>query len=51
MYAAARGYLDVVKLLLEKGADSSLKNNDDETALDLARKQNQQAVVQLLESL
>ena len=35
-FAAAAGRVDVVKLLLDKGADASMANYDGETALDLA---------------
>lgn len=49
--AAAKGHVETVKLLLEKGADASIKNKDDETALDIARKRNQSDVVQLLQNL
>ncbi|KXN83651.1 Acyl-CoA-binding domain-containing protein 2 [Leucoagaricus sp. SymC.cos] len=35
--AADRGHLDIVKFLLSKGAERSIKDSDDMTALDLAR--------------
>lgn len=35
--AADRGHLDVVKLLLSKGVDKTLKDPDDMTAIELAR--------------
>lgn len=36
MAAALKGNVDVVKLLLKKGADKSLKNSDGKTAFDIA---------------
>ena len=36
IYVASNGKPDLVKLLLEKGANASLKNFDDFSALDLA---------------
>jgi ankyrin repeat protein len=36
-YAAAGGHANVVRLLLNRGADATLKDDDGETALDLAR--------------
>lgn len=36
-FAAAQGHLQTVKLLLEKGADKTLKTKDGKTALDLAK--------------
>ncbi|HCJ12379.1 MAG: hypothetical protein A2Y14_03230 [Verrucomicrobia bacterium GWF2_51_19] len=38
MYAAATNRPEIIRLLLEKGADKSLKNKDGQTALDLAKK-------------
>jgi hypothetical protein len=37
MWAACSGYLEAVKVLLEKGADPNLKSLLNETALSLAR--------------
>ena len=36
MYVSSNSKPDLVKLLLEKGANPKLKNFDDSTALDLA---------------
>lgn len=36
MFAAIRGNADVAKILVEKGADKTLKNKNGKTALDLA---------------
>jgi ankyrin repeat protein len=47
--AAYYGSLDVVKLLLERGADRSIKNGG-KTALDLAREGKHTAVVAMLEA-
>jgi len=41
MLAARYGHIYVVKLLLDNGADLTLKNSQDETAIDLAHKGNQ----------
>ena len=46
--AAWYGYLAIAKRLLEGGADWTLKTNDGETALDLAREWGQSEVVALL---
>lgn len=35
--AARRGYLEVVKFLLNQGADSSIQNNENKTPLELAK--------------
>ena len=40
---------DIVKALLEKGASINVKNNDNETALDIARRKNHDNIKQLLE--
>ena len=50
MLATARGYKDAVKLLLERGADPSLKNTNGETALELAKQKEYKEIVNLLES-
>ncbi|XP_059490277.1 osteoclast-stimulating factor 1-like [Neocloeon triangulifer] len=44
--AASKGHLDVVNLLLEIGADTSLKNTDGLTALDLASTNAIKSVIQ-----
>jgi len=46
--AADRGNIEVVKLLLEKGADPTLKDPDDLTALELAGTAGHEDVVKLL---
>ncbi|KAF8736028.1 hypothetical protein AX14_001030 [Amanita brunnescens Koide BX004] len=48
--AADRGNIEVVKLLLEKGADPTLKDPDDLTALELADTAGHEDVVKLLSS-
>lgn len=48
--AADGGNIDAVKLLLEKGADRSMKDNSGKTALDLARAKNFAPIVTLLEA-
>ena len=45
------GHLEVVKLLVEKGADSNASDEDGRTALDMARESEQIEVVTYLESL
>ena len=49
-YAAMKGQKDIVRLLLERGADVAVKNKQGETALDLARKKGREDVVALLEA-
>ncbi len=49
MLAAQQGKLELVKLLLNRGADKNKKNCHGETALSLARFANHQKVVSLLE--
>ncbi len=46
-YAAAAGFLKVMALLLEHGADLTLKDDDGETALDLARRLGKSDAVEL----
>lgn len=48
MYAAARGHLDFAKLLLENGADLNAVDNNGKTALQIARDNNQAAMVDFL---
>jgi ankyrin repeat protein len=48
MRAAAAGYADIVRALLQQGADTGLKNSDGATALSLARAQGQKQMVELL---
>ncbi|KAF9455129.1 ankyrin [Macrolepiota fuliginosa MF-IS2] len=46
--AADRGHLDIVKLLLSKGVDKSIKDPDDMAALELARIVGHREIVSLL---
>ncbi len=48
--AANKGYLEIVKYLISQGADINAKNNEDETALDLAEKRGKTEVVSYLTS-
>lgn len=48
MWAAKRGHDAVVRLLLEKGADTEIKNQYQEAALIIAVKHRHEAIVQLL---
>jgi ankyrin repeat protein len=48
-YAAAAGYLEVITLLLYHGADVMIKDDQGETPLQLARRKNKFAAVELLE--
>ena len=48
MYAVMAGERQVVKLLLKNACDVTLKNNDDQTALDLARQFEENDIVQIL---
>ena len=47
--AAARGNADILRLLLEFGADLRLKKTDGDLAIDLARRNNRETCVKLLE--
>lgn len=49
MYASMNGHMEIVKLLLENGADTSIKNNDGKTALILAFENNHIDIVDLIE--
>jgi ankyrin repeat protein len=51
MHAAAEGNLDVVKILLEFGADPALKDIDEDTAESFARQKGHTKVVDYLKSL
>ncbi|MDH3828406.1 MAG: ankyrin repeat domain-containing protein, partial [Desulfobacterales bacterium] len=48
--AARNGHLEVVKYLVYQGADVNLKNNEDQNALDLAKKHENQEIVAFLAS-
>jgi ankyrin repeat protein len=47
-WAALRGHVDVVRVLLEKGADTNIRNSDGETALQVAERAKRNDIVQLL---
>ena len=49
MQAAYKGDVRLVKLFLEYGADPDLKDKQGKTALDMAKKKNQQGVIDLLQ--
>ncbi|MBS1549535.1 MAG: ankyrin repeat domain-containing protein [Bacteroidetes bacterium] len=49
MFAAKYGKLEMVKQLLAKGAQKDLKNTKGYTALDYAKRENFQEIVQLLQ--
>jgi ankyrin repeat protein len=48
MTAAAEGQLEVVQLLLDRGADPSLEDADGDTALSFAREKGHLEVADLL---
>lgn len=48
MEAAAFGHAEVVKLLVESGADAALKNDEGKTALDFARENSRDDIVKIL---
>ncbi len=50
MYAAWRGYTDIVELLLENRADATLKNGHGETALTLAESKGHSEIVKMLKA-
>ncbi|MGB8367404.1 MAG: ankyrin repeat domain-containing protein [Candidatus Babeliales bacterium] len=49
MYAAQMGFPQIVSLLLANGADFTLRNNQDEAALDIAKNKNHNEVVKVIE--
>lgn len=50
MYAAWRGYTDIVAFLLEKRADATLKNGHGETALTLAESKGHSEIAKMLKA-
>ena len=48
--AAAAGHIEVVRLLLQRGADARPRNLQGQSALDLARSKEHQEIVRLLEA-
>ena len=48
MFAARWGHADIVSMLLEEGADASLVNAYDETALSLAEENGHADIVEML---
>ena len=42
--------LNIVKLFLEKGTDIKVKNNKDETPFDIAKKQSNKKLINLLQN-
>ena len=48
MWASVNGHLDVVRYLICNGADVNIKNNNGETALDLAEKNGCEEVAEFL---
>jgi len=48
MFAASEGQTEVVKILLEAGADPSIKDKDGDAALDFARNNGHQQIVDIL---
>lgn len=47
-YAARKGHLEMAKLLVEKGADIQHTDNNNKTAVDIARKAKQGEVAEFL---
>ena len=48
-YAASAGYIDVVKLLLDSGADPKARDTEGDTAMRRARANNHKRVIKLLQ--
>ena len=51
MWASYFGHVDCVRLLLERGADMSIKTKDGDKAKDVATEQGKVDIVQLLEEV
>jgi len=49
MMAAHEGKASTVDLLLSRGADANLRNQDGKSALDIARRGNEKAMVERLQ--
>lgn len=49
IWSVAMGNTEVVKLLVEKGADQKITNRNGENVMDVAKKLNNEDMVQLLE--
>ena len=49
MCASNNGHADIVKFLLQKGADPTVRGQTNKTALELASRNNQANVVQILQ--
>ena len=48
--AAIGGHIDIVKVLLEKGAEVGIKNSQDYTALNIAHQGDNQEIIKLIET-
>lgn len=49
-YAASAGFIEIVKVLVANKADGTLRNNNDQRAIDLASQNNQTEVVEFLKT-
>ena len=49
-HAAYRGNMDIVQALLQAGANPTIRNNNGETPLDIARRKNHTATIPLLQA-
>ena len=50
MNASYNGHLEIVKFLIENGADINIKNNDGKTALDFAEENDYKNIIELLKN-
>ena len=50
IYATEQGYTEIVRLLLNKGAYTLSRNDEEQTAFDIAQRKGHQAIVQLLQT-